>query len=35
MIHDYDRIKSILNESKKEDIFILKPVASGIIMIKA
>jgi tubulin polyglutamylase TTLL4 len=27
--YDYDKIKTIMQDSKKSDIFILKPVASG------
>lgn len=35
MLYDFDKIKNILNESKKDDIYILKPVASGIFFNKA
>ena len=30
MQYDFEKIKNIISEAKKDDIFIMKPVASGI-----
>jgi tubulin polyglutamylase TTLL4 len=35
MLYDFEKIKNIIKDAKKNDIFIMKPVASGFIFILA
>jgi tubulin polyglutamylase TTLL4 len=35
MLYDFEKIKNIIKDAKKNDIFIMKPVASGFIFIIA